>query len=194
MPKVSSTQLFIMAIRSINATFAERREKYATGNETDIADKILAKLVKRVEDGRKLEARRVSGHIFDVQSRVGSDTSRTVDLEKKQCSCMKFQDYGYPCNHACSAALLAGVDIASLCIDERRVGALQRVYETGIIPVDIDTIPSIPLEPPLVHRQAGRPKVNRIRRRDEDRPKRIYFCSLCGETGHTKKTCPENFA
>ena len=196
--KCPPTRLFIMAIRKINATFAERREKYATGNETDIADKIRAKLVKRVEDGRKLEARRVSGHIFDVQSRVGSDSSRTVDLERRLCTCMKFQDYGYPCAHACSAALLAGVDITSLCIDERRVGALRRVYEMGIIPIDIETIPSIPLEPPLVQRQAGRPKVNRIHPRVEDAPppppKRLYTCTLCREPGHTKKTCPENFA
>ena len=192
--KCPPTKLFIMAIRNINAKFAERREKYASGNETDIAGKIMAKLVKRVEDGRKLEARRVSGSVFDVQSRVGSDTSRTVDLERRQCTCMKFQDYGYPCNHACAAALLAGVDITSLCIDERRVGALRRVYEMGIIPVDIETILPIPLEPPLVQRLPGRPKVKRIRRRDEDRRKRIYFCSLCGETGHTKNTCPENYA
>ena len=112
----------------------------------------MAKLVKRVEDGRKLEARRVSGSVFDVQSWVGSDTSRTVDLERRLCSCMKFQDYGYPCNHACAAAFLAGVDITSLCIDERRVGTLRRVYEMRIIPVDIETILPIPLEPPLVQR------------------------------------------
>ena len=191
MQEESPRRLFITVIQKINAMFAERREKYAAGNETDIADRIFAKMVKRTEDGRKLEARHASGPVFDVQSCEGSDASRVVNLETRECSCMKFQDYGYPCKHACSAALQAGVDIPSLCIDERRVGALRRVYAFGIIPVDLLTIPSIPLEPPIVQRQAGRPKANRIRRWDEGRPKRINLCSLCGETGHNKKTCPQ---
>ena len=88
---------------------------------------------------------------------------------------MKFQDLGFPCKHACAAAILADVVIPSLCIDERRVGALQRVYEIGIVPFDIETIPSLPLEAPLVHRQAGRPKVKRIQRQNEDRPKRSFY-------------------
>ena len=188
--KCPPTKLFIKTIQTINATFAKRREKYANGNETDIVAKVLAKMVKLVEKGRQLAARSVSGHVFDVQSRPGVDASRIVDLEKRECTCMKFQDLGYPCKHACAAALLAGVDIPSLCIDERRVGALRRVYEFGIIPIDMETIPLIPIEPPLIKRQAGRPKVKRIRRRDEDRPKKIHYCSSCGETGHNKKTCP----
>ena len=146
-------------------------------------------MVKLVEKGRQLAAS-VSGHVFDVQSRPGVDASRIVDLEKRECACMKFQDLGYPCKHACAAALLAGGDIPSLCIDERRVGALRRVYEFGIIPIDMETIPLIPIEPPLIKRQAGRPKVKRIPRRDEDRPKKIHDCSTRGETGHDKKTCP----
>ena len=103
---------------------------------------------------------------------------------------MKFQDLGFPCKHACAAAILAGVDIPSLCIQERHVLTLRMVYEMGIIPVDIETIPSLPLEAPLVHRQAGRPKMKRIRRQNEDRPKKVYFCSVCHESGHTKRTCP----
>ena len=56
------------------------------------------------------------------------------------------------------------------------------VYEHGIITVDIETRPSIPLEAPLVHQQAGRPMVNRIRRQDEDRPKWsiLVLCAVKG--------------
>ena len=153
----------------------------------DIVTKVLAEMARHTEKGRQLAARSVSGHIFDVQSRPGVDASRIVDLEKRECTCMKFQDLGYQCKHACAAALLADLDIPSLCIDERRVGALRRVYEFGIIPIDLETIPLILSERPPVQRQAGRPKVKRIRRRDEDRPKKIRFCALIGKQGMTRR-------
>ena len=163
---------------------------YAAQDEAAIVDKVFAEIVKNNENGRRLEAQFASGNVFSVQSCPESDVWRVVDLEKRECSCKKFQDMGFPCKHACAAALLAGVDIPSLCIDEHCLGTLRMVYEHGIIPVDIETITSLPLEAPLVHRQAGRPIVNRIRRRDEDRPKKVYYCSVCHQSGHTKKTCP----
>ena len=163
--------LFVRAIQSINANFAEKREKYANGNAADIVDDVLAKIVSNTDDGRKLRARNVFGPVFEVDSRVAGNATMIVDLERSQCSCMMFQDLGYPCVHACSAALLACVDVPSLCIDERRIGALRMVYEFGVIPVDIETIHPVPLEPPFVQRLPGRPKVKRIHRRNEDQPK-----------------------
>ena len=98
---------------------------------------------------------------------------------------------GIPVLHACSAALKRGIDIDSLCIIERRADLLREVYEAGNVPVDIETIQPIPLEPPVVHRQAGRPKGNRYRRQNEEGPKRVYFCSICGLSGHNSQTCPQ---
>ena len=69
-----------------------------------------------------------------------------VNLNERTCSCIKFKNHGIPREYVCSAALKDGVDILSLCIDERRIGTLRMVYQYGIIPVDIETIPSIPLE------------------------------------------------
>ena len=112
--KRSPTKLFMKAIQKINARFAERREMNTAQDETAIVDWVLTEIVKNNENGRRLEARRVSGPVFDVQSRVGSEASRVVNLETRECSCMKFQDLGFPCKHACAAAILAGVDIPSL--------------------------------------------------------------------------------
>ena len=185
------TKLFITAVQKINETFAQRREQYANGHETDIVTDVFAKIVKNTEDGRKLQARNVNQSVFDVQADVGIKKSRIVNLETMTCTCKLFQDMGYPCVHGCSAALKGGVNIPSLCINERRVGTLRRVYEAGIIPIDLDTIRTMVLLPPLVQRQVGRPKVKRIRRQIEDRPKSIHFCSLCRQSGHNAKTCPE---
>ena len=189
--KYPPMKLFVKVIQKINATFEERRAFYGTGNPTGIVDNVWAVVAKNIEGGRRLAARNIFGDVFNIDSQAGRQISRIVDLGKRTCSCMLFQDLGYPCIHVCSAALQGGVDIRALCIDERRVGALRRVYEVGIIPVDIETIQPIPLEPPVVHRQAGRPKVKRTRRKNEDHPKRISFCSLCRQSGHNAKTCPE---
>ena len=192
--KCAPLKLFVKAIRKINATFAERREKYANADPTDLADTIFPTLAKNLEDGRRLEARTVDGISFDVDDQPGSLAQRVVNLTERTCTCMMFQDLGIPCPHACSAAFKANVDYRTLYIDERRVGSLQAVYRAGIIPVDLERVEPVALLPPLVQRQAGRPKVKRIRRPNEDRPRRIYLCSLCGEAGHTRKTCPHNFA
>ena len=141
--------LFVRAIQSINANFAEKREKYADGNAADIVDDVLAKIVSNTDDGRKLRPRSVFGPVFEVDSRVAGNATRIVDLERRQCSCMMFQDLGCPCVHACSAALLAGVDFPPPCVNERRIGALRMVYEFGVIPVDIETIHPVHLEPLL---------------------------------------------
>ena len=50
------------------------------------------------------------------------------------------------------------------------------------------------LASPLVQRLPGRPRIKRIRRQEEDRPRRVAFCSFCGRRGHNIRTCPENYA
>ena len=149
-------------------------------------------IVTNIEAGRRMVARNVFGNLFDVQTDVGSNSTRIVDLVSRTCSCKMFQDLGYPCAHACAATLESQIDIMALCIDERRIGSLRAVYEMGIIPVDIESVQSMALLPPLVQRLPGRPKSKRIRSEVEDRYKRANFCSQCGKRGHNKRTCPEN--
>ena len=184
-------KLFVKAVQKINTTFEQRRVFYANRNPVDVVDEVRTVMAKNIEDGRRLSSRSVDGNVFDVDSRAGGSLSRTVDLAARKCSCLLFQDFGYPCIHACSAALKGGVDIQSLCIDERRVGSLQAVYQFGIIPIDLETVQSMALLPPLVQRQTGRPKVKRIRSQNEYRQKKIHFCSFCHKRGHNVKTCPE---
>ena len=189
--KYPPLKFFVKAIRKINTTFAERREHYANGNPMDIVDNIMQEIATNIEAGRRMVARNVFGNVFDVQTELGSNSVRIVDLVARTCSCKMFQDLGYPCAHACAAALETQIDIMTLCIDERRIGALRAVYEMGIIPVDVESVQSMVLLPPLVHRLPGRPKSKRIRSKAEDRYKRANFCSQCGKRGHNIRTCPD---
>ena len=110
-----------------------------------------------VADGRRLEAIRTFGMVFKVQSSLGSNAMRVVNLDRRTCTCKQFEDLGIPCVHACSAAFVAHVDVSTLCIEERRVSALRRVYAEGIMPVDMGTVPVEPVKPPFVRRLPGRP-------------------------------------
>ena len=88
-----------------------------------------------------------------------------------------FQDLGFPRSHACAADLETQIDITTLCLDKRRIGALMDVYEMGIIPVNVELVQSMVLLPLLVHRLHGRPKSKRIPGEAEDRYKRANFSS-----------------
>ena len=190
--KFPPLQFFNRAIAKTNELFARRRAMYANGNPEDIVGDVFATMVQNYEDGRRLLTQNVFGPFFNVESRVAGRAERVVDLDRRECSCKEFQDLGYPCVHACAAARSAHVDIAPLCLDERRVGSLRAVYEIGIIPVDMETVVPEDVEPPVFHRQAGRPKTKRIRKRHEGKRKRIVFCTICGQTGHNKRSCPQN--
>ena len=173
--KYPPLKFFLEALLKVNALFAERRAQYQRLSPNNIEERTFASVVKNNEEGRRLETWIVSGLRFQVESHVGGRSRRDVDLEQHTCTCMEFQDLGYPCIHACAAAQTAGVDVLSLCIHERRVGALQRVYEQGVALVDMENVPTEVVLPPIVQRQPGRPKSRRIRRAQEERPSRITF-------------------
>ena len=48
--------------------------------------------MKNIEAGRRMVARNVFGNLFDVQTDVGSNSTRIVDLVARTCSCKMFQD------------------------------------------------------------------------------------------------------
>ena len=51
--------LFVKVVRKITANFAEKRERYAAGNATDIVETVFAELVANTDAGRQLVARSV---------------------------------------------------------------------------------------------------------------------------------------
>ena len=67
--------LFVKAVRKINANFAEKRERYAAGNATDIVESVFAELVANTEAGRQLIARSVFGP-SSKSSRLSLETPR----------------------------------------------------------------------------------------------------------------------
>jgi hypothetical protein len=128
----------------------------------------------------------------------GAHSVHIVKPNLQWCTCGVWQDYLYPCRHAC--AVFRKWDERDfryvLQIYVHRYYTfeyVQKMYEKNIFPVCVDNIHyDKASKPPIVRgRQAGRPPENRIRHRSECiRPEDSKIkCGRCGLKGHNKRTC-----
>ncbi|KAL0421250.1 UNVERIFIED_CONTAM: hypothetical protein Slati_3147900 [Sesamum latifolium] len=105
------------------------------------------------------------------ENRDRANLKWNVDLDKRSCSCRKWDLNGIPCKHACSAILCKGDDPIDYVNECYTVAVYKSVYKTAIMPVAgrelwTDTH-SIPPLPPNFGRGAGRPPKSRRRELDE---------------------------
>jgi hypothetical protein len=70
----------------------------------------------------------------------------------------------------------------------------MRTYKRPIQPVTIQDLQLLPgdfIRPPVKRVKRGRPKISRIRARQEgEGERRIYNCSVCLQPGHNRRICP----
>jgi hypothetical protein len=71
----------------------------------------------------------------------------------------------------------------------------MRTYNRPIQPVTIQGLELLPgdfIRLPVKRAKRGRPKISRIRARQEGQnsEKRIYNCSVCLQPGHNRRICP----
>lgn len=100
------------------------------GDPTDIKEAILVQIVKNTGQSRKLKSTHVDGLIKCSEMNINENSSRVVDLEKMTGSWKLFQDFVFGRVNACRAAMMAGIKIESLCIDERRLRSLSMATKT----------------------------------------------------------------
>ncbi|KAL2246245.1 UNVERIFIED_CONTAM: hypothetical protein Sindi_2892700 [Sesamum indicum] len=128
--------------------------------------KIIEKNVEKSADCIPIKAD--SSH-YQLNCFDGSQHS--VDLDKRSCSCRKWNLNGIPCKHACSAILCKGDDPIKYVNECYSVASYKNVYKTAIMPMvgrDLWTATQfIPPLPPNFGRGAGRPPKSRRREPDE---------------------------
>ncbi|KAI3675948.1 hypothetical protein L1987_85544 [Smallanthus sonchifolius] len=136
---------------------------------------------------------------------------RVVDVDRKTCSCRKWELTGMPCKHAVAVnwnMLSNGIQVGipeSWVSEVYWLDTWKKVYKNTIDPIngrDMWTPSACPttLMPPKHHTQVGRPKKARKRSAEElsqklnttgkmTRKGKCVTCQVCKKTKHNKRSC-----
>jgi hypothetical protein len=117
-----------------------------------------------------------------------------VDRLQGSCSCRKYDDFSAPCSHAIACILYLGRDPFQHFSRRYKWDISLRTYKDPIQPVLIQGLQVLAgdsIRPPVKKAKRGRPKIARIRANySTGTEKRIYKCSVCLQSGHNRRICP----
>lgn len=147
---------------------------------------------ENLEKSHKFRALSSTPSLWQVE--IPNTQSRwEVDIRKRSCTCKRWKELSIPCPHAIRAILACGKDPLNefFFSSYYTIRALRHLYDYPVRPILIEDLRySDSILPPEFRRQAGRPKMKRIRRQPQPHvSKREITCSSCGEKGHNKATC-----
>ncbi|XP_056688557.1 uncharacterized protein [Spinacia oleracea] len=125
----------------------------------------------------------------------------TVDLEKRTCSCRKWDMLGIPCCHVIPYIFFQHKEAEDF-VDECYIKSTYlKAYSGSIPPLDGERHwrrVASDFDPPPINIGPGRPRRNKIKCpfKDPKKPKKLsrhgmeMTCSLCQVKGHNKRRCP----
>ncbi|KAH0636373.1 hypothetical protein KY285_036130 [Solanum tuberosum] len=120
-----------------------------------------------------------------------------VCLERKTCSCGRFQHDEIPCAHAMAVLKKKNIkDVHPYCSDYYKHDALVNTYAVPMEPMPDKndwTAPECVLKevvlPPRYKKMTGRPRKKRNKNPDEKLSTKTNCCGRCGQEGHNIRTC-----
>ncbi|KAF3568042.1 hypothetical protein DY000_02012489 [Brassica cretica] len=142
-----------------------------------------------------MSVQRIDGWRFFVQ---GGKKVCVVDLEPRKCDCGVCGVEKIPCSHAIAAGSYAGLHISILVCPVYSKDALFAGYSENVYPCAGQQVEARTCFPPEVKHGSGRQKksrwqsrleLSRMRGRTPRKQCRVYRCSVCKETGHTRLHC-----
>lgn len=113
-----------------------------------------------------------------------------VNLETSTCSCLQYQDLLIPCDHACAVCLSVNKSPQELIGNVYSADNYAAFYAPILQPITRDEVLGLgrkEIFPPVVRRQRGRPKKQRIPSQGENVGS--TRCSNCGNSGHNRRSC-----
>ncbi|KAL6661821.1 hypothetical protein ACP70R_001205 [Stipagrostis hirtigluma subsp. patula] len=125
----------------------------------------------------------------------GNVAREVVDVKERACSCGKWQLTGLPCLHGIAfIASFRKYKMEAYVHEFYSIERFKKAYEGILYPLtDKSKWPTVDpgfiLRPPLVRRQPGRPRSERIKGSEEPGAKRRHKCSRCGGLGHHSNRC-----
>lgn len=127
-----------------------------------------------------------------------------VNLARKKCTCRTWDLTGIPCPHAIKALEHDKIEPLNEMHWWYSKEAYLLVYQPKIQPVRGEKFWKIDLsqamQPPQIHKLVGRPKLKRVREKDEARKREGLWsksrkglqmtCGNCSAVGHNRRRCP----
>ena len=121
---------YVMRIVFERYHFAEKQKN------NSLVDVQQAKLHSRLQVSRRYSVLPSGNSIFQVEE-PDSGRKWIVDLDKKECDCIDFQEYQGPCSHGIAAALYIERDPALLCYPRFGVVWYKSTYKRFLLPLSI---------------------------------------------------------
>ena len=184
---------------------AEAHQKWKDDNRNELAPIPFSNITDNWSGGGFCQAMHgPTDTLFTVlvpQTTTTTGNIYEVDLGNKTCTCGKFQEYKYPCKHACTvlhqmkSMTLRQVMESNYVHDLYRKSSLQELWKDCVRPPGIQFLdPDNETKPPKVVIGTGRPATKRIRKKyyKSDGNKKRKLCSICKQPGHDKRTCTQH--
>ncbi|VVA10829.1 PREDICTED: MuDR family transposase [Prunus dulcis] len=131
----------------------------------------------------------------DTLFEVHKDSINVVDIDKWDCSCLKWKATGLPCCHAIAVFNCTGRNVYDYCSRYFKANNFQLTYSESINPsapfqpLDSDTIDleTLHVLPPFISKPQNQEKKKQTRTKGVIT--RTVTCARCKEVGHNKATC-----
>jgi zinc finger SWIM domain-containing protein 3 len=182
--------------RSLTAWYERHHVQLVPGNS--ILSNTAYKGYKRQElAARSFRVQSSSDTTFLVTTAKGSQYIVSLppvnpDRLQGSCSCRKYEDYLLPCCHAIACILYLSRDPFLYFSRYYDWDTSLSTYDRPIQPVTIQGLQVLatrdPIRPPFKRVKRGRPRIARIRTNQEET--RLYICSVCRQSGHNRRVCP----
>ncbi|XP_013607999.1 PREDICTED: uncharacterized protein LOC106314716 [Brassica oleracea var. oleracea] len=180
--------------------FFERRTR-SRKHTMPLTIAIKKKIDRRINKGKTFLVQPVNEHHFLVR---GDTIDCLVDLDRRTCSCRKYDILKIPCRHAIKAGLTVGRAPSSLTDFMYTTSNWRTAYEETINPIGVpedswvvpDTVRNADVLAPESRRVAGRRRKcryetveDKLRSSQGAQEKKRRRCSRCGEENHNRATC-----
>ncbi|XVF84982.1 hypothetical protein PTKIN_Ptkin17bG0082300 [Pterospermum kingtungense] len=132
---------------------------------------------------------------------VCHDDRFVVNVDKRKCTCRRWDLTGIPCCHAICVIHFRKEKVEDYVAEVYKTEVVQNCYNCVLPPIPGDKFwPATnfgPIDPPLARKLPGRPKRKRVQEEGEvsgnnfSRRGRKMRCQLCFKLNHNSRSCPE---
>ncbi|XP_024006792.1 uncharacterized protein LOC112083362 [Eutrema salsugineum] len=152
-------------IRSLLTRWFAKRRRAANDMETELTTGVEKLLRERVEGAKQLAVQEIDDHLAQV---TGVSSLHVVNLERKTCTCRRFDIDKIPCVHALAAAEAKKISCICLAHPYYRRSYLSSAYAGTVMPRDValpvpEEVANKVCKPPFVRKPPGRPKKSRMK-------------------------------